>query len=182
MDADALDQLAIAAQGGDRAAFQRLVEELHQDLRIFVAVRTSAADQVEEVVQTALIATWRLLPRYEPRGTLTAWVKGIALNHLRKVLSSRARTPLAPLDALDGVLAREDEADLDEDPRTERLRHCLEHLNDQSRELVELRYRDEISLDALAARLGRSAGTLAVHLHRVRKALRDCIAPNGTSS
>lgn len=171
------DQLVTAARAGDRAAFQRLVEDLHPDLRIFVAVRCSNAELTEEVVQAALITAWRLLARYEARGTFSAWVKGIALNHLRKELSTRARRTHTTLDALDQTLASDDLADLDEDPRAERLRACLDRLERRARELVELRYRDELDLETLAERLGRPAGTLAVMLHRVRKALRDCLAP-----
>jgi len=150
---------------------------LHYDLRVFVAVRCATDDLVEEVVQSALITTWRVLPKYEARGTFVSWVKGIALNHLRKELSNRARAAGRDLGTL---LAVHDAKALDqetehEDPRLERLRACIGRLSSALRTLLDLRYRDDLDLDALAERLGKTAGTLAVQFHRLRKTLRTCV-------
>ncbi|MBA3936311.1 MAG: sigma-70 family RNA polymerase sigma factor [Planctomycetes bacterium] len=178
MDENEINRLVPLAQQGDHDAFQRLVEIIHYDVRVFVAVRCATDDLVEEVVQSALITSWRVLPKYEARGTFVSWVKGIALNHLRKELSNRARSAGRDLGTL---LARHDAAALDaqidqgEDPRLERLRVCMGRLSETLRTLIDLRYREDLDLDALAARLGRTAGALAVQFHRLRKTLRACV-------
>lgn len=178
MDEDEINRLVPLAQHGDHDAFQRLVEVIHYDLRVFVAVRCATDDLVEEVVQSALITTWRVLPKYEARGTFVSWVKGIALNHLRKELSSRARSAgrdLGTLLASHDAAALDAQADHHDDPRLERLRACIGKLNEALRTLIDLRYRDDLDLDALATRLGKSAGALAVQFHRLRKTLRACV-------
>jgi RNA polymerase sigma-70 factor len=177
MDSDPLAALVAAARTGDREAFGRLVEAIHYDLRIFVAVRLSDEELVEEVVQAALVTAWRVLAKYEGRGSFVSWVKGIALNHLRKQLTARARAPARGLDAL---LAQEDARALDrEDERLDLLRRCLDRLSDGVRRILDLRYREGLDLEALAGRLGKSTGTLAVQFHRVRKTLRTCIEQGG---
>lgn len=177
MDSDPLTDLVAAARAGDHEAFGRLVEAIHYDLRIFVSVRLSDQELVEEVVQAALITAWRILARYEGRGSFVSWVKGIALNHLRKQLTARAR---APVHALDDILAQEDASALErEDERLDLLRRCLDRLSGGVRRILDLRYREGLDLDALAERLGKSSGTLAVQFHRVRKTLRTCIEQGG---
>ena len=179
MDSDPLSALVADARAGDHAAFGRLVEAIHYDLRIFVAVRLSDQDLVEEVVQAALITSWRSLARFEGRGSFVSWVKGIALNHLRKQLSARARAR-TPARNLDDLLAHEDVRALDhEDERLDLLRRCLNRLGSGVRRVLDLRYREGLDLDALAVRLGKSTGTLAVQFHRVRKTLRTCIEQGG---
>lgn len=177
MSEDEINRLVPLAQHGDHDAFQRLVEIIHYDLRVFVAVRCATDDLVEEVVQSALITTWRVLPKYEARGTFVSWVKGIALNHLRKELSSRARSAgrdLGTLLAIHDAKALDQETE-HEDPRLEKLRTCIGRLSSALRTLLDLRYRDDLDLDALAERLGKTAGTLAVQFHRLRKTLRACV-------
>jgi RNA polymerase sigma-70 factor (ECF subfamily) len=179
MDADPLPALIAAARRGDPEAFGRIVEAIHFEVRIFIASRSADGSLVEEVVQQALITAWRNLDAFDGRGAFVSWVKGIALNHLRKELSTRARRPQQDLAA---ILAREDARALDdgdEDPRLDRLRRCLERLGAGVRRVLDLRYRDGLDLDALAERMGRPAGTLAVQFHRVRKSLRTCIEQGG---
>jgi RNA polymerase sigma-70 factor (ECF subfamily) len=178
MGGDDASDLALA-RGGDAAAFCRLVERHQTGVRIFAASRCGDGDLVEEAVQRAFIAAWRSLDRYDGRGPWDAWLKGIALNHLRKVIGERARRPGAGLDAL---LAREDAPRLDDAPADDRLdllRRCLGRLGAAARELVDLRYREGIPLDDLAARSGIAPGTLAVRLHRLRRSLRACIEGGG---
>lgn len=180
IDDEELAPLVQRAQAGDQDAFARVVELIHYDLRVFVAVRSSSEDLVEEVVQSALITAWRILPKFEARGTFVSWVKGIALNHLRKELSSRARNRQHDGGGLAALLAAEDEAALEhEDPRLDRLRRCLARLGSAVRDLIQLRYRDGLDLDALAERLGKPAGTIAVQFHRLRKSLRTCVDQDG---
>lgn len=174
MNDDEISRQVALAQHGDQDAFERVVEAIHYDLRVFVAVRCATDDLVEEVVQSALITAWRVLPKYEGRGTFVSWVKGIALNHLRKELTSRARAVGGG--DLGALLASQDAEALErEDPRLDRLRQCLARLSAALRDLIDLRYRDGLDLDALAARLGKPAGTLAVQFHRLRKTLRTCV-------
>lgn len=173
MESDDLTADVAAARQGDHQAFGRLVAAIHDEVRIFVAVRLADPALVDEVVQAALITVWRVLPRYEERGSFLPWVKGIALNHVRKQLSARARDRGRPLDAL---LASEDASVLGQDePRLDRLRRCLDGLEAGVRRLIELRYGEGLDLDAVAERVGRSSSALAVKFHRVRQALRRCV-------
>jgi RNA polymerase sigma factor (sigma-70 family) len=66
-----------------------------------------------------------------------------------------------------------------------RVRHaldrCLAELDARSRRLVELRFRDELDYDEIAALTADSPGALRVRLTRARRALRGHLARHGVT-
>jgi RNA polymerase sigma-70 factor (ECF subfamily) len=56
------------------------------------------------------------------------------------------------------------------------LAECLRRLPDHQRQMVELRYRQQHSLQQVADRLERSLSAVTVALHRIRQSLARCIA------
>ena len=55
------------------------------------------------------------------------------------------------------------------------LERCAERVQGRSRKLLEMRYVREQTADAIAAATGMTLGAVAVSLHRIRKALSECI-------
>ncbi len=131
------------------------------------------------MLQATYIACFESLPRYQPRGTLLPWLKGIAHNLLRRELASRARHQR--LDALERVLATEAASQvLENGPADEdllaALKRCLERLGPQARELLALRHQQGVPLDEIASRLARTRDAVASMLKRVRESVRDCMS------
>ena len=75
--------LAIAARGGDQAAFAVLMRRhkawLYQFIRRYIADRDDAYD----VLQESFVSTWGALARYDPARPFEAWLRRIALNKCR---------------------------------------------------------------------------------------------------
>ena len=55
------------------------------------------------------------------------------------------------------------------------LRHCMSQLTDNARELIQLRYADDIKGKQLAERLGKKPNAVFVALSRIHKTLGECI-------
>ncbi len=180
IDPRQLDALALAARDGDREAFHRLVLDQQAGLRAWIAWRAGGDPElVEDVLQETFIAAHRALAGYQARGTLRAWLRGIARNRLHEALRERRRLRETPLDDLDRLVADAREHSLADGSSPaadlERLRVCLDALGSAARRLVELRYRCDLPLTEVARRLGRTAGSVAVSLHRVRRRLLRCL-------
>jgi RNA polymerase sigma-70 factor (ECF subfamily) len=105
-----------------------------------------------------------------------AWVLWLAksriIDHYRRRSRDRAVLSEPLLDALAAALAARP-ADIS--ARAAALERCLEKLPPKSRRLVDLRYTDDHSMDAIAAAIGSTAGAVRVMLHRIRSVLADCI-------
>jgi RNA polymerase sigma-70 factor (ECF subfamily) len=135
-------------------------------------------DQPADVLQTVFLEAYRSLPRFERRSSFKTWLFGIArhqcIDHLRRVRWQlrhvrrwTERPPVAP-DALP------DERGLAEERRRD-LEACIERLAPRARDLVLLRFRQELSYDELAELTGVTSGTLRVRLYRALSALRECL-------
>jgi RNA polymerase sigma-70 factor (ECF subfamily) len=62
-----------------------------------------------------------------------------------------------------------------EDRRQSALQNCLSKLNSRDRELLELRYRRNVTSRQLAAELSRPADSVYKALQRIRRRLQQCI-------
>lgn len=141
---------------------------------VFAAIRD--AHEAEDVLQVIAEAAVEDFASYDASRSFTGWVLGIArhrvLHHIRTrgrdrhVFGERALTMIADAAA---------ELDTEQDDRRAALVRCMSDLTDRSRELIDLRYRDELPPTAIADRVGMTANALNVALHRVRKQLADCI-------
>jgi RNA polymerase sigma factor (sigma-70 family) len=84
--------------------------------------------------------------------------------------SARVR-PQAATDTLEAWQGGDDERVLATVERAD-LHAALERLNKRDRQLVRLRYDEDLTQEAIAHRLGIPLGTVKVRLHRVRAKLR----------
>ena len=174
-DPAAIDALIARAQRGDRDAFCQVVETLQADLRFFLAARAPDLDSAEEALQAGLVAAWERLGDYRLAGTFRPWVFGICLNRLRKEVHRRRQRAHAGLDSA-WLAACDEEGEVGDDERLDRLRRCLTRLGEAARRLIDQRYAQGLSLREMAEGLGRPAGTLAVTLHRLRASLLACMS------
>ncbi len=188
MEPDEHDALARRVQQGDRAAYDALIDDLHQEVTGFVAAHASSLELVDEVVQEAFVVVYHNIGNYRPGGTFAAWVKGFARNLLRKRLAERARHVSTDVGALEALLARQADADLAEERMDERqaeklgrLAGCLAKLAPQARELATRRFVHGVGVNLLAQQFKRTRASIANALCRIRATLHRCVQGEGVS-
>ncbi len=172
--------LVRAARCGDRRAFEALVER-HQE-RVFAQVWSilGNAEDARDAVQEAFLEGVRSLHRLEDPARFGAWVAGIA-RHVAFALRER-RDRYAPLDADDPGPAAETEGPLanlirQEDARTQHdtARRALTALPGDLREVLRLRYEQDLSYEEIAARLGLTRDTVRGRLFRAHRKVQEAL-------
>lgn len=141
-------------------------------------------DSAEDLAQETLLEAWRHKDRlHDPRG-YSAWLSAIANNvSLRwgrrqgrqrsHEIASIENSHDATVDA--GELPAEQDdltLELERDELAELLDRALALLPPETRRVLVEKYIDDLPLGAIAERMGLSAGTVGVRLHRGRLALR----------
>lgn len=180
-----LDLLVIAAQKGDPQAFHALVVAVQRELHLVLCSFAPPPELLEELVQDTLVTAWEKLGTYRPEGTFVAWLHAIARNKARSRWRASRRTRYVDKDTLDVLLAEaeseilSDEAAAEAD--TSRLAECLEQLPVRTRQLLQRRYVDGISLCELGRELRRSESALAALFYRLRGKLRECMTARTAS-
>lgn len=145
------------------------------------SIVTSKSDR-DDLLQETAVAVMKSFSNYDSSRSFDGWVLGVAQNvlrnHFRKLSRDRLifdESLLAGLaESFAGIAAEQDE-------RLDRLGECLEKLDPASRSLCDLRYREELTIDLIAQRLGRTSTAVAKTLQRVREQLRRCIESRSLS-
>ncbi len=179
MNETELDELVERVQNGDRDAFGDVVFEIRRELRIFLSAHACSIDMVEEVLQHTLVVSYENMGKYERRGTFLSWTKGIARNLMLKELKARSRFVAPGEDELDRIVLdaamNSVQAQDREEEYVDHLRHCLTKLPEESRQLIQQRYYNKLSIRELAQIHHKTETWVAVALFRVRDILRDCM-------
>ena len=77
------EELARAAVGGSRRAFERLVDRFAGPVARVLASRIGDVDRAEDLSQDVWVRAFRGLAGWQPDRSFRAWLFGIALNAAR---------------------------------------------------------------------------------------------------
>lgn len=167
------------ARAGDLKAWSRLYHEHFDRLFRHVVYLTGDPGAAEDLVQETFARAFVGLQQFVGRGSVAGWLRGIAVNRVRKHWRSRYRGDRA-MDRLE-VLRANAPSGPDVDPegahlrrrRAEVLLAVLETLPEPLREAFILCDLHELPARDAAAALGVSPGNLRVRATRARAKIRD---------
>ena len=178
---DRLDAALIRSiAAGDKHAMQILFARhnvrIFRFLLRFVRDRSAAEDLVSEV----FLDVWRRAGRFQGRSQVTPWLLAIARN---KALSAPQRRSNEELDE-DAAAAIEDPQDnpevtLQKRQKAEILLNCLTQLSPAHREVTDLVYYHEKSIDEVAEITGVPQNTVKTRMFYARKRIAELLAVQG---
>lgn len=150
--------------------------ETEPAVRAFVFASISCFSDAEDVVQKVAMTVARRFDEYDTERPFEAWALWLAKSRVIDHYRVSGREKLVFSDELmdqfaDSLIARQSE----QSARAAALEKCVEKLPDKSRQMLELRYEDGASAEAMAESLSSSAGSIRVRLHRIRNLLAECI-------
>jgi RNA polymerase sigma-70 factor (ECF subfamily) len=148
-------------------------DEVHKICLGFAYRYTKNRTEAEDIAQDSVVRAWRKRSTLRNSEARKAWLGTIVRNEALRELTRRRP---APTDTIEVVHGSDDERVLATVERAD-LHAALERLNQRDRQLVRLRYDEDLTQEAIAHRLGIPLGTVKVRLHRVRAKLRREINP-----
>jgi RNA polymerase sigma-70 factor (ECF subfamily) len=157
---------------GDRLAMQVLFARHH--VRVFRFVLRLLHDEAlaEDVISETFLDVWRQANRFEGRSAVSTWLIAIARF---KALSMLRRRREEELDD-ETVNSIEETADGPETAvtkmdKSEKLRKCLSSLSPEHREVIDLVYYHEKSVEEVAEIVGIPENTVKTRMFYARKKL-----------
>lgn len=144
-------------------------------------IRTLVFDRAdaEDVLQEANLLAWRRIKEYQHNTNFTAWVCKIAYFQVLTLRKQNARNRLRFSDQLVEQLAASVSADSGWGKSdAEAFELCMAKLRSQDRELVQLRYEPNATIESVALHVGRSIKAVYNAMSRIRTRLLECIQQN----
>lgn len=144
----------------------------------FVLSMVHRFEDAEDIVQQVGMTAAERFADYDETRSFQAWVLGIArLKVLRYYRDNRRHNALlVDQDLLDQMIDLHTERSDRVNEINVALESCLKKLTNRAMKMLELRYVRELSSNDIADYLGTTSNTISVTLHRIRKALRKCMA------
>ncbi len=162
----------------DHERFTRLLIEFEPQLLRYVLVVIPHRNDARDILQECSVALWRRFSDYDPERPFVAWAKGFVRIEIRRFLRKTQRRNQLTGRAAELLLQAETAHEANLCDREHHLKHCLEALHEHHRELLENYYYNELSVEELSQRNGRSKEAIYKMLQRIRHALHQCIETN----
>lgn len=160
----------------DKPAAAAALLDAHGDrlLRSAYLLCGNAAD-AQDLAQETLLQAVKSARRFRGASTLYTWLHGILLNLARHQARRSARVSLTAAVPETAVETAPPGAALDQASDADMLWSALDRLSTAHREILVLRFYEELRLDEIAARLDISTGTVKSRLHYALRELRGIL-------
>ena len=169
------------ARGGDRDAFGALVEQYRDNVYRLAYRMCGNAYDADEAAQEAFVAAWRALPNFRGDAKFSTWLYRLTTNAAIDVMRREKRHQTVG----DGeMMELADDADSPQETveRTEQqeaVQKALATLSEEYREVLLLRYMEELDYAEIAEVLQLPSGTVKSRINRAKAALKTALLKSG---
>ncbi|MBN1555957.1 MAG: sigma-70 family RNA polymerase sigma factor [Phycisphaerae bacterium] len=160
-------------QAGDEDALESLVQQYQAPLRYYLRRLMGNEHQAEDILQDVWMTMIRELKRLRDPKSFSVWLYRIARNRAFRFLRRQGRLPQVSLKEEDN-LPREDTPEFTAEDAAA-IHAALDKLSLDHREILVLRFFEDMSYEQLASLIGCNHGTVRSRLHYAKKMLRKQI-------
>ncbi|HEY3393849.1 MAG TPA: sigma-70 family RNA polymerase sigma factor [Lacipirellulaceae bacterium] len=165
--------LVLRCQAGDEPAFSELVVLYHARLHSYLRTLLKPTHAVDDALQEVWFDVFRSVPQLADPSAFSTWVYRIA--HNRAMRELRRRRPLhMPLEGNELCAESEQSANIPE-INAARIHAALDRLVPEHREVLLLRFMEDMSYKDIASVIGCQVGTVRSRIHYAKCALRRAL-------
>lgn len=163
------------AAGGDGDAWRRVVELYSARVFALAQSRVRRPDLAEEITQSVMVTVASKLSSggYTEQGRFESWLFRVAINRVRDELRRVKRQAVSTAHEILDATPAHASSEHAEDDRLPGLRLAMASLNDDDREVLELRHHGNLPFAQIAEALEEPLGTVLARHHRALRKLKD---------
>lgn len=170
-----LNQLIQQAQKGNKEAYGRIYKIYYGKIFRYCRINLPSEETAEDLAQETFFKAWRSIQTFSAYdgSSFQAFLFRIARNAIIDL--SRKKKEL-PLDTALEIQSNDDvETELDRKGEIEKVQKALSKLEEDDKQLVILRFFEEMSNKDIAEVVSSNEGAVRVKLHRILKKLRGLL-------
>lgn len=164
------------AEADRTTAFLELLTTHERALSIYVHSLVPRDSAAEDILQQTKMLLWKHFDDFQIGTHFLAWARKTAFHQILTHRRQKKREHL-PLDevAMEALGMAVTQLAGDLSLRQEALRTCLARLPKEHRQLVQMRYYEDLEIEQVAEKLRRTSGAVYRALSRVRMSLMECV-------
>ena len=174
-------KLVKSAQAGDSHAFGTLYDQYSAQIYRFIVVKVSTRQEAEDLTHEVFLSAWQKLPGFKiQKFPFSSWLYRIARN--RVIDYYRTQKKHFSVDELVGSLEEEflrvgavQSEDLNLKLEMEQVLSAIEELTEDQREVIEMRFIQDLSPKEIAEITKKKEGTIRILQHRATKKLQHVL-------
>jgi RNA polymerase sigma-70 factor, ECF subfamily len=175
-DRDLLDRIV----AGDRVALRTLF--IRHNVRVYRFVLRLVGDKAkaEDIVSEVFFDVWRKAGSFEARSQVSTWILAIARYKAITVLR-KPRDEMLDDDVAEAIIDQTDDPQIALEKKETRglLWECLKKLSSEHREIIDLVYYHEKSVEEAAEVVGVSRSTVKTRMFYARKRIAELLEQEG---
>lgn len=172
--------LMLAAQGGDAAAYKRLLTEITPALKSFLRTRFFSRDHIEDIAQEILLAIHTARHTYRPEQPFRNWMYGVARHKMIDYMRKWGRQNANEINDDELVTFLADTSNNPEDTLSSKdLEEALARLPEKQRQVLLLTKVQGYSMAEAAGKLGMTETAAKVTAHRAYKKMKEWLVEYG---
>jgi RNA polymerase sigma-70 factor (ECF subfamily) len=168
--------LVVRCQTADEQAYRELVERFGPRLRYFLRKLLAGDDRTEDLLQEVWIEVFRQLPRLQDAGAFTAWIYRIARGKASLELR-RSGCDAQTIDCAEHIAAPASGPEFPAEDAA-RVHVALDRLAYHHREVLTLRFLEDLSYEEIGQIIGCPLGTVRSRIHYAKLALEQLLSPD----
>lgn len=172
---DNLNELLRKAQKGDKDAFGQIYKIYFNKIYRYCRIQLSSEEAAQDTAQETFFKAWKAISTFSnyDGSSIQAYLFRIARNTIIDL--SRKKPELSLDNALEVETNDNFEDELNKKEDIEMVQQALLKLEEDDRQIVVLRFFEEMPHEQIAQVTGLNTGTIRVKLHRVLNKLKEII-------
>ena len=170
-----LPEIVQKAKEGDKEAFGKLYNEYYGKIYRYCMINIYKSELAQDLCQETFIRAWKSLPSFtlDKGGTFQAYIFRIARNLIIDL--SRKKKEFSLAEYVEIEVHENFEEQLDKENEVEKLKRAIAKLEDIDRQIIILRYFEEMGHSEVAKIIGINEGALRVRTARLLKKMKEII-------
>ena len=161
--------LLLRCQIGDRDALAELIDRYARPLRYFISRLLGNNEMAEDIFQDTWLTVIRRIHSLKEVDAFAAWLYRIARNKV--YLQLRKNRSMSELNE-NITVPNDDDSDVFSPEDAARVHKCLEKLRPEHKEVLMLRFLEQMSYEGISHVINRSVGTVRSRIHYAKCALK----------
>jgi RNA polymerase sigma-70 factor (ECF subfamily) len=182
LNAHSDENLIKAIAAGDEGAMRTLYARHNVRVFRFISRLVTEPGTAEDLMSEVFIDVWTQAGRFEGRSQVTTWILSIARFKALSALHRRRRRDAelgeAAMELIEDATDSPEQTVLNSDLSAQ-LRTCLSQMSQEHREVIDLVYYREKTIEEVADIMGTPKNTVKTRMHYARKRLAGLLSTHG---